>query len=601
MMKQMNLFEIEENTMASVPSIEEPKSQIETTAEEADAPAVFVPTPPVTVTSEPNAVTAVQQPQTTTAPKMVNVTKTVTKQQAKAPKKAAKPKKAKPVLPDACAELTKLVNGGFTFESLIAEISDIMGLQRNNAFSAPRNYCDNFAYVVNKNTVTSFPINAVPEAEDLPLFSPGRWYHYSSTNHECKATLLYFSETGDLWISELTATFDRSFSDTKYNYGGHSTQNWSTCNVKSFVMTPWKHTTRMQKRMTAGFIYLNSRQNMVEILKNTNPYGYIFFENFDPELGLMAPYLEQLAKADYKIADKIIGDWNIGRLEQTDIDAMNRLFNKESSIKKIFKTSKTVYKTLKGETDIKIWDTYRKMDKMGKLTADQVQRCYDCGFREKELDSVNSILNYQYNGKRVFNFDSLLNYLNRLDMYEAIDNQQAFMLLPDYLRMCNTLGMEPRIDGDSLAREHNIAARLCYIKNRKCEPANFAKACKDMAANNYEENVFFVRAIRDYDDLFDEAKQQHNCLAGYGEVISNKRELVYVMREKANPDKSLITVSLNPQETQIRQKFMSYNRPIHNKAQSEFLERWLKMVKAKNARGFASVAELQNNLTQTLA
>ncbi|WP_080678410.1 PcfJ domain-containing protein [Ruminococcus albus] len=80
------------------------------------------------------------------------------------------------------------------------------------------------------------------------------------------------------------------------------------------------------------------------------------------------------------------------------------------------------------------------------------------------------------------------------------------------------------------------------------------------------------------DDLLDEATQQHNCVASYAQSIAEGRSLIYVMREKKAPEKSLITIELTPKTHKIRQKLLAYNCPIRNKAQTEFIERWHKHV-----------------------
>ena len=63
----------------------------------------------------------------------------------------------------------------------------------------------------------------------------------------------------------------------------------------------------------------------------------------------------------------------------------------------------------------------------------------------------------------------------------------------------------------------------------------FQDACKYMAKNDYQDGKYLIRAIRDYDDLLDEAKQQHNCVASYSNAIGERRSLIYVMRAVSNP------------------------------------------------------------------
>ncbi len=53
---------------------------------------------------------------------------------------------------------------------------------------------------------------------------------------------------------------------------------------------------------------------------------------------------------------------------------------------------------------------------------------------------------------------------------------------------------------------------------------------------------------------------------------------IVMLREKEEPEKSLITIELTPKTHKIRQKCLAYNCPIRNKAQTEFIERWHKHV-----------------------
>ena len=123
--------------------------------------------------------------------------------------------------------------------------------------------------------------------------------------------------------------------------------------------------------------------------------------------------------------------------------------------------------------------------------------------------------------------------------------------------------------------------------------------CEKMKKYDYTEGVYFVRGIRSHDDLLDEANQQHNCVAAYGSRIANGSSYIYVLREVAKPDKSLITIELSPDGRNIRQKYLeaeiwimavepspygrniiqkylAYNQPVRNRSQSEFIDRWMK-------------------------
>jgi len=196
--------------------------------------------------------------------------------------------------------------------------------------------------------------------------------------------------------------------------------------------------------------------------------------------------------------------------------------------------------------------------------------------RNSSLEKCCSILGKTYEGKPVFTWKSLMTYLRRVDTFEAIPTEEAIQLLADYLTMCNTLGMKPRTDADSLKREHDVAARNCRLRRDERTAERMKGTCEKMKRFDYEENVFMVRGIRDYEDLLDEANQQHNCVASYSNRIASGSTYVYVMREKAAPERSLITIELSPDGRTVRQKYLASNRPIHNKAQSDFIDRWVR-------------------------
>ena len=183
-------------------------------------------------------------------------------------------------------------------------------------------------------------------------------------------------------------------------------------------------------------------------------------------------------------------------------------------------------------------------------------------------------MNQKHENKAVFTFSTLVNYLQRLDQYEAIGTYEALTLISDYLESCRLLEMKPRIDGDSLKREHDVAARLVRQKRNEIEAQKMTNGCKKLQEYNYENEKFIIRGVRDYDDLLNEAKQQHNCVASYSSRIASGHSLIFVMRRKESPNRSYVTIELSPDLLTVRQKFMAYNQPIRDKETTEFINEW---------------------------
>ena len=96
-------------------------------------------------------------------------------------------------------------------------------------------------------------------------------------------------------------------------------------------------------------------------------------------------------------------------------------------------------------------------------------------------------------------------------------------------------------------------------------------------------------------ELLDEAKQQHNCVASYSNAIGERRSLIYVMRAVSNPNRSIATVEIDPQESVIRQRFLAYNQPIREKEKTDFLDQWIKLVTERKRTNADSIDEVIRN------
>ena len=327
-------------------------------------------------------------------------------------------------------------------------------------------------------------------------------------------------------------------------------------------------------------ITINTRKQIMEILKRQNPWGASLCEenNFLPERVLLCPALEILYKAGYAFASEILEDLpryyrneNFGRF-----DRLCRYNGRNP--KEIFKTAKVVYETLKDEPDLSVWDNTRKIEKkFPNISAEMIERIGHLGYTSQSVRLFQDVLAKTYNGRRIFSPESLMRYLERIDMYEAIDSEEGLKLLNDYLNICRMIRIEPRVDGDSLKREHDIAARILrHNRTDIGDDGGVAKAWKNNCRYDYAERVYFARAVRDIEDLGDECRQQHNCVISYARSIAEGKTAIFVIREIKNPDKSLVTAEVC--NGRVVQKLMAYNTKIRNKSLSDFIKRWQKYI-----------------------
>lgn len=344
----------------------------------------------------------------------------------------------------------------------------------------------------------------------------------------------------------------------------------------------WKKATRFNH-----YVHLQDNNELEELLRVNKPYTYEFMKDVcgDPMTFVIAPELEILAKAEYVFAARYYNALKEDLpLDQDYLDYYNRLIDKTGKtgkIKYLFNTSKEVCRILKDNNSMEVWDRFRKLDKFGKVSKDDLAQVYNMNFNDSMLRLVTDILSKEYHNKKIFTFTSLTNYLNRVDMYEAITTDEALHLIKDYISMCLQMDKPPKIDGDSLKREHDVTARthrtFMYEKRQaelKDNKEHSQEKYSYLRQYDYAEDIFLIRGIRNMNDLLDEANQQSNCVASYHDRICRRNSLIFVLRECSNPQKSVATIELSPDGNTIRQKFLAYNRPINNKSMSEFIERW---------------------------
>lgn len=318
-------------------------------------------------------------------------------------------------------------------------------------------------------------------------------------------------------------------------------------------------------------------------LEKDMPYAHaIQYESAIPvELFYCFPAIELLYKAGYAGFCKKIVESYKGQVK-ADIQRIKRLCKNGHDLKSIFTTSKALYNVAR-EKDIslQIFDEMRKLEKIKSINKDALlQVAESCIVNDKAtIQNFRYVLNFTHDGKSVFTFESLMNKLRRLDMYEALETKDALQYMADYLRNCSILVIAPRINSDSLLREHNVTSRLVRERAALLLNEKIEGVCEQLQKYDWSKGGYFVRAIRDNKDLLDEATQQRNCVAAYSRSIATGSSKIFVVRRCADPGKSLITIETSADMNSIRQAYLAQNREVTSTAQQNFIKDWLNAIR----------------------
>lgn len=150
--------------------------------------------------------------------------------------------------------------------------------------------------------------------------------------------------------------------------------------------------------------------------------------------------------------------------------------------------------------------------------------------------------------------DAFLEYCLYLNHVESVSIKKLMADYPDYLRR------ELHLKGGRMARmekypqtwlsathkQQQEYQNLQHLERME-ENGNTEKFDNSIEANKHlewEQDNYLIRMPTSAEDIRDEADQMHHCVATYIPQIEAGEKIVMFMRDKENPDKSLVTVEV---------------------------------------------------------
>ena len=150
--------------------------------------------------------------------------------------------------------------------------------------------------------------------------------------------------------------------------------------------------------------------------------------------------------------------------------------------------------------------------------------------------------------------DAFLEYCLYLNHVESVSIEKLMADYPDYLRR------ELHLKGGRMARmekypqtwlsathkQQQEYQNLQHLERME-ENGNTAKFDNSIETNKHlewEQDNYLIRMPTSAEDIRDEADQMHHCVATYIPQIEAGEKIVMFMRDKENPDKSLVTVEV---------------------------------------------------------
>lgn len=323
------------------------------------------------------------------------------------------------------------------------------------------------------------------------------------------------------------------------------------------------------------FPYFPFEEMVDEVSKNKYHYYRTNNKYIIAQIMILAtkyPQLELLFKTKFK---KLAVSW----ATEPENVAFARCFKGGKNLDEITKLPKYAWNMLiDNARDIGSYNEMRIWVQKENLSKESLEEVFNLNLKKPELEKVRKLCMKKFNDKSLYTIDTLLNYLHRCDVYQAIPIYDAIDLLNDYIKMSVDMGVEPLTNSNSLKREHDVMARNYYQwyrsnRNKETEEKFKARSLK-LQKYEYENDKYIIVTPHSVNELLEEANQQRNCLACYADSYANGRAQIFFMRKKSAPERSYISIEMSSDMADFRQVYYACNRAVDNPQDLAFLNEW---------------------------
>ncbi len=386
------------------------------------------------------------------------------------------------------------------------------------------------------------------------------------------------------------------YGDIIYNYIVFDVIGWKKLHYKlvydknKFINTKYKDIINYEEEKILRYnssIYNNKiisiiiSKSHIDILKSVYPYSGIdvLVKEIDPNAYTISlyyiirylslwhhyPYVEQLLKSKYK---KIIID--IIRTPSKE-SLLKRNFQNGTNLKQIIKiplyiADDIIETTTDPLTYINEW---RILLKETTISKDLYIQYTKLNINKEGVKKFKKIIKEKYH-----TVESLINYLERADIYQALEPNIALELLDDYIRMCKIAEVNPNVKTHSLRKAHDVMARIVQYVFSDEVVKKFDEVASYIKSFEYSNEHFRIIAPVNINDMVNEGRAMNNCIASYVELMAEKESYIMFLRKDKEKDTPYVDIAINPQTLMITQKYRKSNMLITDKKTLDFLQEY---------------------------
>ena len=146
----------------------------------------------------------------------------------------------------------------------------------------------------------------------------------------------------------------------------------------------------------------------------------------------------------------------------------------------------------------------------------------------------------------------------------------------DYYYNCLKIKLDLNDDNNLFPIDFNKKYKDVYYKSTLMNDKSINKKLNMIGNildfNKYEDDKYIIYPPHNLYDLFDESFQMHNCVRNYYSNMIYSNSQIYFLREKSNPNKSLVTIEVY--DNDIKMALGKYNKEITDLNILKVLDKW---------------------------
>ena len=175
-----------------------------------------------------------------------------------------------------------------------------------------------------------------------------------------------------------------------------------------------------------------------------------------------------------------------------------------------------------------------------------------------------------------FKFENLLHYL----FYSSVEQGYAFDIggfihtWNDSLAMAKVIFKNGPQDKypENLSSYHQILSYKYTLLKQVIDEQKWETVRERLSKKQYKGQKYSIIAPQTPNDMYDEARQQSNCLSSYVQRVTDGLVQIYFLRDNKLPEKSLVTIEVR-EDNSLGQVLGKYNRRP-SEEQLEFVRKW---------------------------